>query len=168
MKKIIILVTFAGLIFSGCGGNNPKKLKTGEVKVIANADLPDNLWTKLNGYWQYVVNESDSDDMQFVFYYFGYTDDRKAFCNTVWGYEGGEAEYVTEVSKSGEHRYKITFEVPANDEVDGLFEVHDAYSIMRDFDLTDYSNKKLTVESSGNISEWKYIGTEFPENLFEE
>ena len=134
--------------------------------LTANSEL-DNLWTKLNGYWQYVMTDSDSGDMEFIFYYFGYDDNHAPFCNIVWGSEGDEAEYVTNVSKLDQHRYRITFEVPANHEEDGLFEVHDAYTVMRDYDLTNYSNKKITVEFSGKLSDWKYIGTEFPENLFE-
>ena len=150
----MILATF-------CGGN-----ATGSKN--ATGSEADKLWTMLNGYWKYVVTTvSDLDDPQLIFCYLGYNDENKPISNIVWGYEGGEAEYVTEVTILDEHRYRVTFEVPANKE-EGLFEVHDAYTLVRDYDLSDYSNKKLTIESSGNISEWKYIGTTFPENIFDD
>ena len=179
MKNINVLLASLMIIglMTGCGntGNNTNIATEDPItEDFANGEdatntdeLLDELWTNLNGYWQYVMTDSDSDDMEFIFYYFGYDDNYAPFCNIVWGYEGGEWEYVTNVSKLDQHRYRITFEVPANHEEDGLFEVHDAYTVMRDYDLTDYSNKKITVESSGKLSDWKYIGTEFPENLFE-
>ena len=175
MKNINVLLASLMIIglMAGCGGNSNNTNTvtedpiTEEVATSSNSEL-DELWTKLNGFWQYVAEDADDDDMEFVFHYFGYDDNHAPFCNIIWGYEVGEGEYVTNVSKLDDLRYRITFEVPANDEEDGLYEVHDAYTVMRDYDLTDYSNKKITVESSGKFSEWKYIGTEFPENLFGE
>ena len=181
MKKTIFLTTIAALMIfaASCGQNAQKKTAAEEpqqeVEFVGepnnaqqlSADI-DELWNKLNGYWKYIITTApDPDNPQYIFCYFGYNDDNKPISYIVWGYEISEIEYATEVIKLDEHRFRVTFEVPAKKE-EGLHEIHDAYTITQDYNLSNYSNKKLTMESSENSSEWKYIGTEFPEDIFED
>ena len=161
MKKTVILATAAIMILAASCGN-----KATGSKNAANSEV-DGLWTMLNGYWKYIETTDDPEELQNIFCFFGYDDENKPVSFVVWGYECSESEYVTEVTKLDEHCYRVTFEVPANKEEDGLYEMHDAYTIVRDYDLSDYSNKKFTIEFSGEISEWKYIGSTFPDDIFE-
>ena len=163
MNRITIftatVVTATMFLFMSCGSRVSKNAANSEV---------EKLWTMLDGYWKYIPpTATDTDNPEFIFSFFGYDGNKKPISNTIWGYEGGENEYVTDVTKLDEHRYRVTFEVPANNE-EGLFEMHDAYTIVYDYDMSDYANKKLKIISSGKKSEWEYVGATFPEYLFDE
>jgi len=152
MKKIVILLVAIATTLTACGDKKNSKKAANE----------DDLWTMLNGYWKYIDTTADPDELQNVFYFFGYDDDNKPFSNVIWGYEGSEREYVTKVTKLGEHKFSVLSEVLENREEEGLYEIHDAYTIVQDYDLSNYSNKRITITSSEGTSEWEYVGTAMP------
>ena len=141
----ISLLCVMTLAFSSCGGSGSK----------------NELWNMLSGIWR--LNEPMDLGSNNIFYFFGFDDDQKPICFPVWYYEMGEIEYVTEVEKLNDSSFRVTLEVPANDEEDGLHEVHEAYTIIRDFDVSRYSEGVFTMSTPGSITVWTFAGKTFDE-----
>ena len=160
----ISLLCAMALSLSSCGGSGSRSgagsndaasndvaasnIAVSDRNVAQNPDL-DKLWTMLSGYWRISM-----PDVENVFYYFGYNEDKKPICYVVWYHENDETEYVTNVKKINNTRFKVTIEVPPNKE-EGLHEVHDGYTATREFDVSRYDEKVLTIISSeDNSSVW--------------
>lgn len=160
----ISLLSVMTLLLTSCGG----KTTTGNVNVMSNtgnasvidnnnaakSEVVDKLWSMLSGYWKYT---GTNDETEALFYFYGYNDDHQAISYLIWTYEMDETEYVTEVTALDEHQYRVKFDIPAIEE-EGLHDLHEAYSKIYDFDLSRYADKEITILSSGETSEWKFIG----------
>ena len=156
VNKLFFISLLSGmtLLFTSCGGKNATSSKN-----AAEPDV-DKLWTMLNGYWKYIDPAAGvvPEELQDIFYFYGYDDKHNPVSYLIWGYEMGETEYITEVAALDEHRYRVTFEVLAIEEEEGLFDPHETYSDTYEFDLKHFANKKLIVSYSGEISEWEFVG----------
>jgi len=148
---------------SGGAGNNDAEsnLTFSGSKDAANSDS-DKLWTMLSGYWKTSMPGALN-----VFYYFGFDDDQKPIRYIVWYHENDETEYVTHVEKLSDNRFKVTFEVPANEE-EGLHEVHEGYTTTVDIDVSRVAENVITmISSSGISSEWKLNSKTADERTFD-
>ena len=159
MKKTIttLMALLLGMLIACTKGDKSGKSDPASGGNSAKSETTDKLWTKLSGYWKCISTTAGTEDISNIFYFYGYDGAKKPICNVIWGYEGGEAEYVTEVKALDEHRFRVTLETPANHE-EGLFEIHEAYSRITDYDLRRYSDKRITITSANIISEWEYAG----------
>jgi len=167
MKTFLVnLVCATALMLSSCsGGGSVKTSESGSIKENTSEINSNELWSMLSGIWRF--NQATDLETGNVFYFFGYDDDQKPMCFSVWYYEAGEREYVTKVEKLNDSCFRVALEVPANEE-EGLFEIHDSYTIIRDYDLSRYSEKIITASSSDSSSEWKYEVRKFDELTYKE
>ena len=143
------------------GGSNTASNKT--EKQTSNADA-EKLWTMLSGYWSYIDTSDEQKSIYDfdIFNYFGYDDDQKPVSFVIWGFEGSEREYTTQVTAINEQKYRITAFIPANEEGGQWWEPHEAITKTYEIDLSRYADKRIALSSDGNISEWEYAGKEMP------
>jgi len=132
-------------------------------KQTTNVDA-DILWTMLSGYWSYIDTSGKQKSIYDydIFNFFGYEDDQKPVSFVIWGFEGSEREYITQVKAIDEHRYCITAEISANKESGPWWEPHEAITKTYEIDLSRYAEKRIAMSSDGHISEWEYAGREMP------
>jgi len=140
-----------------------KQTANADEKQTVNADA-DKLWTMLSGYWRYIDTSDEPESVldDNIFNFFGYDDDQKPISFVIWGFEADEREYATQVTAINEHRYRITAVIPADTEGGLSGEPHEAITKTYEIDLSRYADKRITLSSDGNISEWEYAGKEMP------
>ena len=103
----------------------------------------------LSGYWK-----TSAPGALNVFFYFGYDDDQKPIHYTVWYHHNDDREYVTDVEKLSDARFRVTFEVPPNQE-EGPNEMHDGYTRTVDIDVSRIAENEITIiSSSGSSNVW--------------
>ena len=162
---VMMLVATVGGSCTGnaaSAGGSKAAVKTNEEQT-ANADI-DKLWTTLSGYWRYIDTSDEPESIydDNIFNFFGYNDDQKPISFAIWGFEADECEYTTQVTAINEHRYRITAVIPANTEGGLSGEPHETITKTYEIDLSRYADKRITLSSDGNISEWEYAGKEMP------
>jgi len=146
---------------TGRGSNFEKNSQNTDGKQNPETER---LWAMLAGFWEYIHTDNEGKTIYDydVFNYFGYDGNQKPFFSMVWGFEGGEPEYATQVTAIGENRFRITAYIPAIEGESLWGDPHEAYTKTYEIDMSRFAEKRIALSIDGQVSEWEFAGKEMP------